>query len=166
MWDLSPHGKACSWFEKQHFWKGRFLESLPLQHLQYQPLNFLNWQDHSEQHPLCGKGRNQLLASIWLKIIKIILNKQQIFTEMVTDAIIHSYRTLLLYTYFKVREKVTIEKGNFKGKITTDQHLYNQYFLSITTSNEKLPSGKKVVHMLYMLYLSLLTGLYSYCSQP
>lgn len=86
---------------------------------------------------------------------------------MVTDVIIYSYRTLLLYTWhFKVREKVVIEKGNFKVKNTTDQNLYNQYFLSITTSNEKVSSGKKLVHMLYILQLSLLTGLYSYCSQP
>lgn len=130
-----------------------------------QPLNSLNWQDHSKQHPLCGVGR--LLASIWLKIIKIILNKQQMLTKMVTDVITHSYRTLLLYAwYFKVREEVAIENGNFKVKITTDQDLYNQYFLSITTSNEKLSSGKKLVHMLYILHLFLLTGLYSYCSQP
>lgn len=48
---------------------------------------------------------------------------------MVTDVIIYSYRTLLLYTWhFKVREKVVIEKGNFKVKNTTDQNLYNQYF--------------------------------------
>lgn len=86
---------------------------------------------------------------------------------MVADVITHSYRALLLYTwYFKVKEKVAIEKGNFKVKITTDQNLYNQYFLNIITSNEKLFSGQKLVHMLYILHLSLLTGLYSYCSQP
>lgn len=133
----------------------------------YQPLNFLNWQDHSKQHPLRGEERNQLLASMWLKITKIILNKQQMLIEMVTDFIIHYYRMLLLYTrYFKVWEKVAIEKGNFKVKIITNQNLYNQYFLSITTSNEKFSSGNKLVHMLYTLHLSLLTGLYSYCSQP
>lgn len=89
------------------------------------------------------------------------------FTELVTDVIIHSYRALLLYTwYFKVREKVATEKGNFKVKIITDQNLYSQYFLSITTSNEKLSSENKLVHMLNILHLSLLTGLYSYCSQP
>lgn len=48
---------------------------------------------------------------------------------MVADVITHSYRALLLYTwYFKVKEKVAIEKGNFKVKINTDQNLYNQYF--------------------------------------
>lgn len=131
------------------------------------PLNFLNGQDHSKQHPLRGEGKKQLLVSIWLKIIEIILNKQQMPTEMVTDVITHSYRTLLLYTwYFKVRGKVAIEKGHFKVKITADQNPYNQYTLNITTSNEKLSSGKNLVHMLYILQLSLLTGLCSYCSQP
>lgn len=50
-------------------------------------------------------------------------------TEMVTDVTIHSYRTLLLYTwYLKVREKVAREKGKFEAKITRDQNLYKQYF--------------------------------------
>lgn len=139
----------------------------PYSFCNYQPLNFLNWQDHSKQHPLRGEERNQLLASMWPKITKIILNKQQMLIEMVTDLIIHYYRKLLLYTrFFKVREKVAMGKGNFKVKTITNQNLYNQYFLSITTSNEKFSSGNTVVHMLYTLQLSLLTGLYSYCSQP